>query len=651
MQGCVAAPVVGDEHCPHNGALNEAAEQLRAAVRHDGEPNPPGIATTLPLVELGARLALANLHSAGDKNLIVDATAFAARPAASPGFIDFNVLAGPAADPVLIRAHHPRAELVEDLERRLVARQAKLSPKLHGRHAGCLAGHQIGRPKPYAQRRVQARHDRSHRQSGVTAALAAAQDARTICEAERLSRRLTMGANKPVAPASLLQVGGAGRVVGKKSLELWERLWEPKIATLVNVHEHGRTLPLVAVGDNRMGKEQTLPIRLLPTPPTCRMLPGSGVKLCVGRCGDVARDAEQGTEGVERIEPPVEAEGEFVEVGLQVLVTDPVMDAVQPRFQVCEDEMDDWQILLGDLRIAPFSDGEVFVAALGKAGVAAPVVGDERRARHNGALNEAAEQLRAAVRHDGEPNPPGIATTLPLVELGARLALANLHSVGDKNLIVDATAFAARPAASPGFIDFDVLAGPAADPVLIRAHHPRAELVEDLERRLVARQAKLSPKLHGRHAGCLAGHQIGRPKPYAQRRVRARHDRSHRQSGVTAALAAAQDARTICEAERLSRRLTMGANKPVAPASLLQVGGAGRVVGKKSLELWERLWEPKIATLVNVHEHGRTLPLVAVGDNRIGKEQTITSTTRTWRVDRNAAKKLPQTKSQTKSIF
>ena len=167
-----------------------------------------------------------------------------------------------------------------------------------------------------------------------------------------------------------------------------------------------------------------------------------------------------------------------------------------------------------------------------------------------------------------------------------------------------------------------MLAGPTADPVLIRAHHPRAELVEDLERRLVARQAKLSPKLHGRHAGCLAGHQIGRPKPYAQRRVRARHDRSHRQSGVTAALAAAQDARTICEAERLSRRLTMGANKPVAPASLLQVGGAGRVVGKKSLELWERLWEPKIATLVNVHEHGRTLPLVAVGDNRIGKEQT-----------------------------
>ena len=47
-----------------------------------------------------------------------------------------------------------------------------------------------------------------------------------------------------------------------------------------------------------LGDGRTLPIRLLPTPPTCRVLPGSGVKLCVGRCGDVARDAEQGTEGL-----------------------------------------------------------------------------------------------------------------------------------------------------------------------------------------------------------------------------------------------------------------------------------------------------------------------------------------------------------------
>ena len=39
--------------------------------------------------------------------------------------------------------------------------------------------------------------------------------------------------------------------------------------------------------------EGFLPIRFLPTPPRCRVLPGTGVKLRIGRCGNAARDAEQ----------------------------------------------------------------------------------------------------------------------------------------------------------------------------------------------------------------------------------------------------------------------------------------------------------------------------------------------------------------------
>ena len=82
----------------------------------------------------------------------------------------------------------------------------------------------------------------------------------------------------------------------------------------------------------------------------------------------------------------------------------------------------------------------------------------------------------------------------------------------------------------------------------------------------------------------------------------------------------------------------MGANEPAAPARLLQVGGAGGVVGKKSLKLWKRLWEPKIATLVNIDEHARTLALVAVGYNRIGK---VLCKSRDWRHhDRSDAKSL-----------
>lgn len=63
---------------------------------------------------------------------------------------------------------------------------------------------------------------------------------------------------------------------------------------------------------------------------------------------------------------------------------------------------------------------------------------------------------------------------------------------------------------------------PSRDPVLNRAHHTRVELVGHLERRLAARH----------------------------------------ESGVVAALAAAQDAGTVRETERLTHRLKMGRKKP-----------------------------------------------------------------------------------------
>ena len=97
-------------------------------------------------------------------------------------------------------------------------------------------------------------------------------------------------------------------------------------------------------------------------------------ELGVSGSGDIASDSEQGPEGVERAEPPVEAEGELVEVGLEVLVAHAVMNATQPRLQVGEDEMNDRQILLSDLGVS-LGDGEVFVAALGEAGIAGPIVG------------------------------------------------------------------------------------------------------------------------------------------------------------------------------------------------------------------------------------------------------------------------------------
>lgn len=68
-------------------------------------------------------------------------------------------------------------------------------------------------------------------------------------------------------------------------------------------------------------------IRLAPKPTT-----GSGsrffcIKFGISRRSDVASNAKQGAESVGWIEAAVEAEREFVEIGLQVLRADAVVNA------------------------------------------------------------------------------------------------------------------------------------------------------------------------------------------------------------------------------------------------------------------------------------------------------------------------------------
>ena len=71
-------------------------------------------------------------------------------------------------------------------------------------------------------------------------------------------------------------------------------------------------------------------------------------------------------------------------------MTHAVMNATQPRLQVGEDEMNDRQILFSDLGVTSLGDGEVFVAALGEADIAGPIVGDDWRPGSNGPLDKAA---------------------------------------------------------------------------------------------------------------------------------------------------------------------------------------------------------------------------------------------------------------------
>ena len=216
--------------------------------------------------------------------------------------------------------------------------------------------------------------------------------------------------------------------------------------------------------------------------------------------------------------------------------------------------------------------------------------------------------------------------------------MTHLDGTGDGNLVVNTTAFPTRSPTNPGFVHLNMVLGLSTDPVLVGPHHARAELVENLKGRLVARKTKLPLKLHGGHAGRLTGDQISGPEPDVQRSVATLHHCSHRQPGVLAALAAAQDARAVFKVERLSRRAAVRAGKAVSPAGFLQVGGAGRIIGEKSLELGWRMRGWEIGAVENIHgalpyiRFAPILALVGVGVNRIGKVQMRLGTVESiWR--------------------
>ena len=154
-----------------------------------------------------------------------------------------------------------------------------------------------------------------------------------------------------------------------------------------------------------------------------------------------------------------------------------MMNPAQPGLEVREDEMNDRHELFGNLRIAALGDGKVLVPTVFEVVITTPVIGNNQCAWLNRFLNETAKRLRASVRRNGEPDPSGVPTVPALDGFCTRLVLPHLYCTGDKNLVMDATAFAARTSSDPGFIGFDVFIWNAANPVLVGTYHAGAELV------------------------------------------------------------------------------------------------------------------------------------------------------------------------------
>ena len=97
-----------------------------------------------------------------------------------------------------------------------------------------------------------------------------------------------------------------------------------------------------------------------------------------------------------------------------MLMADTVMDADEPRFQIGEDEMDDRQIVLGNLWVAALGNGKVFIPALAElayplqSSVTVSVLGS------NGAFHEPTKRVGAPIGYYGEPDTTGIASSFRL---------------------------------------------------------------------------------------------------------------------------------------------------------------------------------------------------------------------------------------------
>src|SRR5260370_28866125 len=117
-------------------------------------------------------------------------------------------------------------------------------------------------------------------------------------------------------------------------------------------------------------------------------------------------EAEQGLEGRHRGAPPVEAEGELVQVGLEVVVTDAMVGADQPTLEVPEHAMNARQDLPGSLGWAlALGAGSMTVAHARQRGVGTPAIGQDDGARRHAALDESGQRARRGVRYDPKANP------------------------------------------------------------------------------------------------------------------------------------------------------------------------------------------------------------------------------------------------------
>ena len=282
-------------------------------------------------------------------------------------------------------------------------------------------------------------------------------------------------------------------------------------------------------------------------------------------------DAEEGSECSMPGAPAVEAEDEFIEVGLEVLAAQPVIDAQGPDLKVGEDPVDPGQ---DDMGGHPADDMGIMGDA-GGAGISRPTIG-----LGDGAGSEVGGE--EGVEAGGRV----ISDLAQAQAAGAKPAVFDLDGADDQHfalMAAPATAgervvFAA--AGDFGFIDLDEAGQGAA----ARREHAAAQLGADQPRRLVGAEGELALQLQRRDAVGVGGHQISGPEPGGQRQLGVVHDGSGGDRGLPTAAGALVGPGLGFQPPGFATT-AFRADKSVRPARRGKVSSAGGLIAEALLEL------------------------------------------------------------------
>jgi hypothetical protein len=282
-------------------------------------------------------------------------------------------------------------------------------------------------------------------------------------------------------------------------------------------------------------------------------------------------DAEEGPECGMSGAPAVEAEDEFIEVGLEVLAAQPVIDAQGPDLEVGEDPVNPREHDVG----GHLADDVGIVGDPGGAGIPGPAVGFGGGA---GGEIGGKKGVEAGGRVIGDLAEADTA--------GARPAVLDLDGADDEHFAPMAAPAAARDrivsaaARDFGFINLDEAGQRAA----ARGEHAAAQLGADQPRRLVGAESELTLQLQSRDAIGVGGHQISGPEPGCQRQLGVVHDGAGSDRGLPTAAGALIGPGLGFQPPGFAT-LAAWAHKPVRPARRGKILSAGGLIAEALLEL------------------------------------------------------------------